>query len=534
MNLEALAEDLGKLSGDPYAHVMWAYPWGEPGTELEHFSGPESWQVGVLKKIRDGLLTPEQGIRAAIEYEEEEETRRVADKFLPTPSSKAELKSSTAPIQLAVASGHGVGKSALVAWIILWSISTFEDTRGVVTANTEAQLKGKTWAELGKWHRLFIARDLFKLTATALFNRDRERTWRIDMVAWSENNAEAFAGLHNQGKRVVLIMDEASTIADIIHETAEGALTDADTQIIWLMFGNPTRNTGRFKEAFPGGKHAHAWSTTQVDSRTVSFVNKAQIANWIKAYGEDSDFIRIRVKGVFPRTGMQEFISDADMEAAGLREIEPDPFAPLILGVDVARFGDDESVLFFRKGRDARSIPMRTYRNVSTTQLTSYIIVAVQELAVDMVFVDEGGVGGGVVDQLRERHVSCIGIQFGSAPDNYGFETKTEGERYANKRAEIWGALRGWLPGGAIPPDPDLRQQAVGPMYAFNNKDAIQLERKADMKKRGLASPDRADALALTFAMPVARRQTPLFPDQPQRPLIETDYDPLSNEALAA
>src|SRR5262245_19610118 len=149
MNLEALAEDLGRLTGDPLAWVMWAFPWGEPGSELEHRAGPESWQADILRAIRDGLLTPNEAI------------------------------------QLAVASGHGVGKSALVAWVILWSISTFEDTRGVVTANTESQLKTKTWAELGKWHALFLARDLFKLTATAIYEREHERTWRIDMIPWS-------------------------------------------------------------------------------------------------------------------------------------------------------------------------------------------------------------------------------------------------------------------------------------------------------------------------------------------------------------
>jgi hypothetical protein len=144
-------------------------------------------------------------------------------------------------IQIARASGHGIGKSALVAWIILWAISTFEDTKGVVTANTENQLKTKTWAEVSKWHRMFIARDLFKMTATALFANDplHERTWRIDMVPWSERNTEAFAGLHNQGKRILVIFDEGSAIPDLIWEVTEGALTDQDTQIIWMAVRQP-------------------------------------------------------------------------------------------------------------------------------------------------------------------------------------------------------------------------------------------------------------------------------------------------------
>src|SRR5262245_23271760 len=252
---------LGALSKDPLAFVMWAFPWGEPG-ELEKFKGPEPWQTDILLGIRDGLLTPNKAI------------------------------------QHATASGHGVGKSALVAWIILWATSTFTDTRGVVTANTENQLRTKTRAELGKWFRLFRARDLFKLSATALFSADptRETTWRIDLVPWSENNTEAFAGLHNKGRRILVIFDEASAIADSIWETTEGALTDADTQIIWCVFGNPTRNTGRFRDCFPVGRFARFWSTIQVDSRRVSITNKDQIAKWIEVYGEDSDFSRSRIR----------------------------------------------------------------------------------------------------------------------------------------------------------------------------------------------------------------------------------------------
>src|SRR5262249_37449575 len=157
--------------------------------------------------------------------------------------------------------------------------------RGVVTANTETQLKTKTWSELGKWFGLFLAKDLFKLTATAIFSKDetRERTWRIDMVPWSERTTEAFAGLHNQGRRILVLFDEASAIPDIIWETTEGALTDKDTEIIWAVFGNPTRNVGRFKDCFTG-THAKFWQPWQVDSRTVSFTNKEQIAKWITAY----------------------------------------------------------------------------------------------------------------------------------------------------------------------------------------------------------------------------------------------------------
>lgn len=488
---------LASVTGDPYAFVLGAFPWGEPDTRLASETGPEEWQRQVLCDVRDGLLSLDQAI------------------------------------QLATASGHGVGKSCLVAWLILWAISTLTDTRGVVTANTETQLKTKTWAELGKWHAMFIAKAYFKLTATAIFQVDNERTWRIDMVPWSEKNTEAFAGLHNKGKRLLLIFDEGSAIPDIIWETAEGALTDADTQIIWAVFGNPTRNTGRFRECFPGQRHSKAWKTRQVDSRTVRFTNKAQFAKWIEAYGDDSDFVRIRVKGEFPRVGESEFISSTDVASAALAEPFSNRNDPLVLGVDVARFGDNETVLFFRKGRDARSIPPVRLRGVDTVGVAARVAEAVRQYHIDAVFVDGGGVGGGVVDNLRHLHVACFDINFGSKPDGVGFATGDEGTRYANKRAEMWGSMRAWLRGGAIPDDPDLRAQLVGPTYTLNLRNEILLERKEDMVKRGLESPDLADALALTFAYPVDPHDLAGH-EGPHEPMVKSEYDPFSAERMVA
>lgn len=496
----ALISWLASCNKDPLAFVMGAFPWGEKGTVLEKYTGPSEWQIGILTDIRDGLIDINTAIR------------------------------------LAVASGHGIGKSCLVAWIILWAFSTAPDTRGVVTANTETQLKTKTWAELGKWFNLFIGREHFTLTATALMSKDpsRERTWRIDMIPWSEKNPEAFAGLHNKGKRLLLIMDEASAILDIIHETAEGALTDSDTEIIWLMFGNPTRNTGRFKEAFPGGRFAHMWKSRNIDSRTVPITNKELLNGWIQAYGDDSDFVRIRVKGEFPRTGEMEFISASDVDEAVAREAIAQRTDAFVMGVDVARFGANESVIFFRKGRDAQTIPPIRLRGIDTVALAAKVAEAYHKYHADAIFVDGGGVGGGVVDNLRALHLFCFDINFGSKPDGVGFAAGAQGERYANKRAEMWGSLRAWLrSGGAIPDLPDLKQQLIGPTYTFNNQMAIQLERKEDMMKRGVDSPDLADALALTFAYPVQSHEH-AGGDHPQKPAVQWEYDPFEEKRMVA
>lgn len=460
---QELVELLAECSSDPYRFVLRAFPWGEPNTELATQTGPDEWQTLVLKQIRDGLVTASQAI------------------------------------QEAVASGHGVGKSALVAWLMLWGLSTFEDTKGVVTANTETQLRTKTWPELAKWHRLFIAKHWFSFTATALYSVDpnHEKTWRLDAIAWSERNTEAFAGLHNQGKRVLVFYDEASAIPDVIWETTEGALTDSDTQILWCVFGNPTRNTGRFRECF--GRFRHRWHVHQVDSRTAKLTNKEQINQWIADYGEDSDFVRVRVRGVFPRAGSMQFISSevAEHAASPHFEVSATLMDPLIMGVDVARFGDDQSVIAFRRGRDARSEPWITFRGVDTMTLAARIIEESQRLKPDAIFVDGGGPGGGVVDRLRMFHLPVIEVQFGGKADRS--QPSQEGRVvYANKRAEMWGLMRDWLPGAMIPVDIEMIADLTGLEYGYvmrEGLDAIQLERKEDMKKRGLSSPDKGDAL---------------------------------------
>lgn len=489
-----LIDLIASCSGDPYRFVMVAFPWGEKG-ELQAHEGPDNWQRDVLFAIRDGL-------------------------------------SPSAAVQIAVASGHGPGKSTLVAWIILWAMSTFEDTKGVVTANTEVQLRTKTWPELAKWHRLCICSHWFHLTATALTSIDpqHEKTWRIDAVPWSEKNTEAFAGLHNQGRRVLVLIDEASAVPPIIWETTEGALTDIDTEIIWGAFGNPTRNSGRFRECF--GRFRHRWRTYQVDSRTARMTNKEQIARWIADYGEDSDFVRVRVRGVFPRAGTMQFISSESVELAmsAERDVVVTRLDPLVMGVDVARFGDDSSVIRLRRGRDARTIEPRKLRGVDTMTLAAEVARLYEIHQPDAIFIDEGGVGGGVVDRCRLLRLPVIGVQFGGKADR-STATQEGATVYANKRAEMWGTMRDWLSGGMLDNDPELLADLTGVEYGYrmlDGRDAIQLESKQDMKKRGLSSPDNGDALALTFAYPVQPSDHAAVITGRQRNGLEAEYSPFA------
>lgn len=450
---------------DPLAFVEQAFPWGKG--QLAKHTGPDAWQVEVLEAIRDNDLR-----KAAFLY--------------------------------AVASGHGIGKSALVSWLVLWAMLR-PDTRGLVTANTATQLETKTWAEIAKWHNLCVVSSLWRLTAQMLVSSDesRAKTWRLDAVPWSENRTEAFAGLHNQGKRILVVYDEASAIPDVIWEVTEGALTDSDTEIMWLCFGNPTRNTGRFRECF--GRLRHRWRTKQVDSRSVKISNKDQIQQWVDDYGEDSDFVRVRVRGVFPRAGSMQFIPGDLVEAAAKREPESSLYDPCVLGVDVARFGDDQTVIVLRRGRDAASVPWVKLRGADTMTVAARVMEMVNQHRPDVIFIDGGGVGGGVVDRLRQLRQNVIEVQFGASADR-SLDTQDGAVVYFNKRAEIWGFMRDWLRGGAIPDDPELMADLTAVEYGYSmlkGRDAILLEKKADMKKRGLGSPDAADALALTFAYPV-------------------------------
>jgi len=466
-----MQRDIGKFRRDPLGFVRYAFPWGQAGTALAHEAGPEPWQCEVLEQLGQGLMSPEEATR------------------------------------LGVASGHGIGKSALVAWIILWAMSTVEDTRGVVTANTEGQLRTKTWPELAKWHRLAINRRWFSYTATALFSSwpGRGRVWRVDAITWSENNTEAIAGLHNKGRRAFAIFDEASSIPDAIWETIEGALTDRDTELFWTVFGNPTRSSGRFRECFAGGRFAHRWHPRQIDSRSVSMTNKTQIATWVKDYGEDSDFVRVRVRGIFPRAGSMQFIDSERIGEAVSRPLISDPTAALIMGVDIARHGEDQTVIRFRRGLDARSIPALKFRIPDLMLVASRIMEQVNAHSPDAVFVDGTGIGWGVVDRLAQLGCSSVvGINFG------GRAERTDGgeaaARYANKRAEMWGFMKEWVRWGCLPDDADLVADLGNVEYGYDGSDALLLERKDDMRRRGLASPDDGDALALTFAYPVARK----------------------------
>lgn len=481
-----LVDFIAGFTHDPLGFVIAAFDWGEG--ELAKFKGPDEWQRDVLKEIGAKL-------KAGASVQD--------------------------AIQIAIASGHGIGKSALVSWICLWAISTHEDTKGVVTANTENQLKTKTWAELAKWYRLCITRHWFTFEATAIFSKDPDhvKTWRLDMVPWSERNTEAFAGLHNQGKRILLVFDEASAINDLIWEVSEGALTDADTEIIWCCFGNPTQNTGRFRECF--GKFKHRWITRQIDSRTVAMTNKKQLQKWVDDYGEDSDFVRVRVRGVFPSTSANALLGPEDIDAARRRYYDKTKyeFAARIMGVDVARQGDDTSVIFPRQGKVA--FKPKQLKIPDTMLLAHQVGLSWDKWKADACFVDAtGGYGVGVVDALR---------QIGRNPIEVYFSGKALDPRYFNKRSEMWFEMAKWIKdGGALPDDDDLAEELCAATYTFQG-DKFRLDDKDSIKEQIGRSPDKADALAMTFAFPIAPSLAHIHPSLDKAGRVLTEYDPFAD-----
>lgn len=495
---DLLAEDMGRFFADPLGFVMYAFEWGTG--DLVGFDGPDQWQRETLEAIGA------------------EVGRRNFDALNPEPVD---------PLRMATASGHGIGKSALTAWLILWILSTRPHAKGVVTANTADQLATKTWAELAKWHRRCITGHWFDVTtgkgAMKIVHKEFADSWRCDAQTCKEENSESFAGLHAANSTPFYIFDEASAIPERIWEVAEGGQTDGEP--MWFAFGNPTRNTGRFFEAFH--RQRHRWICRQIDSRSARLPNKKLIAEWVADYGEDSDFVRVRVRGVFPRAGSTQFIGGDLVDAAmSPRREEPgSKHDALVLGVDIARFGDDQTVFYRRRGRDGRSWPLLKFRGLDTQQVASRIAELVEQhrimgQSLHAIFLDEGGVGGGVIDRCRALNIPVVGVNFGARA--------TDERKYSNRRAEMWGRMKGWLEFGAIHEDAELRADLTGPEYWFDNAERIVLESKRDMKARGLASPDAGDALALTFAQHVEVPTGGFTVGLGQAGRAVTDYDPFA------
>ncbi len=468
---------------DPLSFVLYAFPWGQPNTPLENHKGPRTWQLEALMQMREHIQNNHNAVRQGLD---------------PT------------MMKLARASGRGIGKSAFLAWISLWMFSCLPSSTVVVSANTEQQLKSTTFPEIRKWATMSINSRWFEHNAMSLrpaewlIDSMKETTklddayWYIQARLWSEEAPDAYAGIHSQMGMCVLF-DEASGIPSVIWPVAQGYFTDKTTHRFWVAISNPRNPSGEFFECFHSNRDQ--WNNATIDGRSVEENDHDLYESIIRQYGEDSDQARVEVYGQFPRQGDYQFIGRGLVDDAIEREVWVDGGAPLLMGVDPARYGDDSAVIAYRHGRDARSIPFEQYKSCSLVELAEHVARGIERYKPDAVFVEGDGVGGGVVDILKTSGFRVTEVKTGG-----GAQDK---EMYANHRTEMWGRVRDWLPSASLPDNKELADDLCAPMYEFSLKGQLKLEQKEKLKKRGYSSPDWADALAMTFSRTISRKDTP-------------------------
>ncbi len=470
MNLRPYAEKLLRWKRDPVAFVRECLK-----------AEPDAWQIKVLGDVRA--------------------SQRVAMKAC-----------------------KGPGKSCLMAWTVWWYLVTRKDSKVIATSITEDNLKDGLWSELKLWqNNSELLSHLFEWSAMRITARERPETWFASARKWAKDadkqqQANTLAGIH--AGNVLFVLDEVSEYPDGVVAAAEGGLTTGPECKI-IVAGNPTRMSGPLYRICT--KDRALWAVTEITGDPDDIMRAPRIdINWarsqIEQWGRDSNIVRTNVLGLFPHAQSDTIIpSDVAVTAAAVTipESQVTEF-PRVLGVDCARFGDDRSVLFPRQGQIAY-VP-DTFRELSTMELAGRVAHYCEQWHPDVVFLDVGGMGAGVFDRLRElRFDYVIGVDSGSKPLRRGF---------VNRRAEMWVDCREWMRrGGSIPNDPQLIGELATPTYKFDSSGRITMESKADMKSRGVSSPDLADALALTFAGPAQRRTR--LPFKKAQATQIGDYDPM-------
>jgi len=487
---------------NPLNFVLYAFPWGAKGTRLEKYKGPAAWQVKILTEIAEHIA---------------ENKARVLRGETPT------------VYRLAVASGRGIGKSALVAWLSLWMLSCHPGSTTQLSANTDDQLTSKTFAEIGKWHTLAINGYWFdritkKLMPSAWFAKALKDQLKIDEtyyyahgVLWDEDNPAAFAGIHSD-VGVMLIFDEASGIPTPIWKESDGFFTEKTLYRFWIVFSNPRRNSGAFYDCF--NEHREFWRTQNIDAMQIEteYSDKELYLGIIAKYGENSDEAKIHVFGQFPNQSERQFMPRGLVTEARYRSSErSDDSAALVMGCDPARYGTDATVIRFRRGRDARVIPPIEMLGKDNMYVANKCAELIDEYNPDGVFIDAGA-GAGIIDRLKEMGYRVFEVGFGTASTD---------AQYWDHRTELWGRMREWLSGGMIDANAKLLTDLCAPEWSpFGKEDKIKLESKEQMKKRGIKSPDHADALALTFHCKIARKDlTSAKGSRSRRPRIAQGLD---------
>ncbi len=416
--------------------------------------------------------------------------------------------------KIAVKSGQGVGKTALEAGLIIWFLVCRPYSKVIATAPTMQQLYNVLWAEIAKWLEYSKVKNLLTWTKTKVYmSGDSERWFAIAKTATKTENMQGFHEEH-----MLIVVDEASGVADPIMEAILGTLSGEDNKL--LLMGNPNRIDGVFYDAF--NKDRDKFRTHTVSSRISKRTSKDNIAMLESKYGKDSDVVRVRVDGQFPKGALDSFISLETVEFAcsngsQIKQSDITSAKTLHVGVDVARFGDDKTVITPRVS--GRVYEFRKYSKKSTMETSGNVIICCKEymkrfpnLKNCIIKIDDAGVGGGVTDRLNEV-IREEKLPYRVIPTNNG-EAATD-EYYFNFGAQLWGNIKELLEINfsnnlqgkddvqiELPYDDEMIKQLSVRKYHMTSKGKIQLESKDDMKKRGLGSPDTADSLSLALYEP--------------------------------
>lgn len=488
--IEILTQALA-LRDHPLEFAHWAYPWGKKGTPFEKWSGPRQWQSEELdalgKHIRAQKVAMDKGERLKVWME-------------------------------ALASGRGPGKTALFGMIGHWHLSTHIGSTGIVTANTENQLRSRTFPEFSTWFNSAINSHWFTVETMRIIPADwladlvkrmpeqgglgiDPRYWYLAGQTWSEDNPNSFAGVHNQ-HGLLLIMDEADGIADGIFSVSEGFFTERNPYRMWVAASQRRHRSGRFHEIFEDEQMGAGWRARTLSTKGMEGVDQGVVEDQIKRYGEDSDFVRVEIHGLPPRTSEDQFISWEDMRKAQENQLVPDYGEPLILGVDPAPRG--KTAWRFRQGRNARDCVGRDTRGAwygkDNVQIADAVLELDNKYKPDAICIDFG-MGTGVIDALKRKktHGRLHEVKFGESAHG-----GTDSE-WGSHGAELWAKARDWLPGGMVEKDSGskgtLSQQATDRGWRWSMKEEGKkiLETKEKMRSRGVASPDDFDALVCTF-----------------------------------
>lgn len=402
----------------------------------------------------------------------------------------------------------GPGKSAVTAWIGWHRLACFcakgEHPKGVALSITRDNLADNLWAELSKWQaRSKFLSAAFTWTKTTIYANEHPETWFLSARSFakdadSEAIGRALSGLHSQFPFVLL--DESGDMPTAVGRAAAQIFTGSPQDAAIIQAGNPTSTSGLLYESCT--KSAEAWRIITItadpdDPARTPRVSKEHAQEMIDTYGRDNPWVMATILGLFPPSGFNALLGIEEVEAACKRYYKDHEIdsAAMVLGGDVARQGDDASVIIARRGRQAYA--PRVMRIPDSMLVAREFIAEKQKYKADAVFVDEtGGYGAGVIDAMRSLGHHVIGVHFAGKANSY---------RYFNKRSEILYEMAEWVKnGGAIPDDRELKEELCALTYAFQG-DKLRVVEKEIIKQQIGRSPDKADALAMTFAMPVAR-----------------------------